>query len=79
MPMHTDRRRRRRGRRSELDWFGEDPWAEPNAYGSDSEDESYEGLFESESDDELFELDDPIEVWSDDPYDGWGPVRRRLR
>ncbi len=83
MPMHTDRRRRSRsgGRYSELDWFAEDPWAEPDsaALGTDDEDEWYPGLWEPTDDDEAWASDDATDPWSMDPYDGWGPVRRRRR
>ena len=79
MPMHTDRRRRRRGRRSTLDWFAEDPWAEPDAYTSDREDGGYGDLFETQDDDVMGDFDDPIEVWNEEPFDDWGPIRRRLR
>ena len=83
MPMHSDRRRhdRRRGRYSDLDWFAEDPWAEPDlaALERDNEDEWYPGLWEPTDDDEAWGLDDATDPSSEYPYDGWGPVRRRRR
>lgn len=81
MPMHTDRRRRgrRHGRYSDLDWFAEDPWAEPDlsALERDADDDWYPGLWES-TDDEVLVSDDP-DSWDEDQYDGWGPIRRRKR
>lgn len=82
MPMHSDRRRRGRsyGRHSELDWFAEDPWAEPDFAALDSgrDDEWYPGLWEPTDDDELW-LDGETDATGEDPYDGWGPVRPRKR
>ncbi len=83
MPMHNDRRRRHGGRQrySELDWFAEDPWAEPDlvALEADGEDEWLGGLWETTEDDQAWESDDAADPWSEDPYDGWGPVRRRRK
>lgn len=79
MPMHTDRRRRGRRSRSELDWFAEDPWGEPEtAAPDDIDDDWYPGLFQSDSDDH-WELDDGEGTWMEDPSDDWGPIRRRAR
>lgn len=77
MPKHRERRRRDKFRRSELDWFAEDPWAEPDldAMEHDEEDVWYPGLWEP--DDEELQSED-VDIYSpSDPYDGWGPVRRR--
>jgi hypothetical protein len=80
MPMQSDRTKRRRSRRyqSPLDWFAEDPWAEPDL--SALEDADLSGLedvdlagFEDSEDDEYEDEDES----SEDPYGGWGPVRRR--
>ena len=69
MPIRSDRmkRSRIRHRRSELDWFAEDPWAEPKR--TVREDEWDAGLMDSIDDDD----------WRDDDYDGWGPIRPRRR
>lgn len=81
MPMHSDRRRHGRGRRrrSELDWFAEDPWADPDvaALEGDDEEEWYPGLWEPGDDDSVWAAEDSADAWSEDPYDGWGPVRPR--
>ena len=81
MPMHTDRRRRGRSQRrhSDLDWFAEDPWGEPDvaALEGDAEDDWYPGLWEPSDDDDVWEADG--EASSEDPYDGWGPVRPRRK
>lgn len=81
MPMHNEGRGRGRSRegRSQLDWFGEDPWAETEleAYSGD-DDGWYPDLWEPDDDDEL-SSEHPEEAWTEDPYDGWGPVRRRQR
>ncbi len=82
MPMHTERRRRGRGhgRYSDLDWFGEDPWAEPDlaALERDADDEWYPGSWES-TDEDFLSADDVADSWNEDQYDGWGPIRRRKR
>lgn len=80
MPMHSDRTRRERIRRSrsDLDWFGEDPWADPDdAEAGLGEDDWY--LFAPEDEDlEGLEESDPDEAdWDEDPADDWGPIRRR--
>ena len=83
MPMHSERRRRGRSRRrnSALDWFSEDPWAEPDAAAldGDGEDEWYPGLSESTGDNDAWSDDELSDAWSDDPYDGWGPIRGRRK
>ena len=71
MPMRSDRMKRGRIRRrhSELDWFAEDPWAEPNppAAWKDKQDElDFESLGWSDDDE-----------YHEDDYDGWGPIRPR--
>ncbi len=80
MPMHIERRRknRSRGRYSELDWFAEDPWAEPDlaALERGEEDEWYPGLWEP-SDEETWRFEDSDDETDEDPFNGWGPVRRR--
>lgn len=74
MPMHNDRRKRRRAKREyrALDWFSEDPWAEPGSEPS-TEDENDLSLDSWGSEDEELDLS------AEDPYDGWGPVRPRGR
>ena len=83
MPMHNDRRGRKKGTRrySELDWFAEDPWAEPDlaALERDGEDEWIPSLWETTDDDQASGIDDVTDPWSEDPYDGWGPVRLRRK
>ena len=93
MPMRGDRtkRERDRSRNSELDWFAEDPWSDPElASLGDSQDDwepdlwgtNDEGLDDSlDLDDGLEDLDDEEEkeTMNEDDYDGWGPVRRRTK
>ena len=84
MPMRTQRTKggRNRNRSSEMDWFAEDPWADPeseaafeaaeldwspDAWGSTEED-----LEASDSDDEDRYSDEEV---ADD--DDWGPIRPR--
>lgn len=70
MPMRSNRmkRGRIRRRRSELDWFAEDPWAEPDpAAREDKQDEWDAGLMGLSDEDD----------WRDEDYDGWGPIRPR--
>lgn len=77
MRMRSDRmkRGRIRRRRSELDWFAEDPWAEPDpAAREDEQDEWDAGLIGLSDDDDWRDND-----WRDDDYDGWGPIRPRRR
>ena len=80
MPMRKDRTKRGRIRRhsSELDWFGEDPWAEPDRPASeDSLDDWHPALGSSNEDDfgdgDWIDEDEGIE----DSHDGWGPIRLR--
>lgn len=73
MPMRSDRMRRGRirRRRSELDWFAEDPWAEPNppaAWKGKQDKLDFESLGWSDDDE-----------YHEDDYDGWGPIRSRRR
>jgi hypothetical protein len=82
MPMHSDRRRHQRTRRrkSELDWFGEDPWADPESAASqDDEDDYYPGLWEPGNAEQAASgaQDDEMEAWDEDSFDDWGPVRLR--
>ena len=72
MPMRSDRmkRGRRRRRHSELDWFAEDPGAEPDPPAA-WKDKRNELDFES--------LDPSANDWRDEGYDGWGPIRSRRR
>lgn len=82
MPMHTDRRRRGRirQRHSDLDWFAEDPWAEPDlaALEQSFEDDWYPGLWEP-TDEENPSSEEETDPWDDDDHDGWGPVRPRRK
>ncbi len=80
MPKHTERGRRgRRRASSQLDWFSEDPWAEPSwdAAEQDDEDTWYPGLWEPDDEDKLSE--DLEGYLAAEPYDDWGPIRRRAR
>jgi hypothetical protein len=93
MPMRGDRTKhqRDRNRNSDLDWFAEDPWSDPElASLEDSHDDwepdlwgtNDEGLDDSlELDDGLEDLEDEEdkETMNEDDYDGWGPVRRRTK
>ena len=75
MPMHSDRRKkRRRGKRDyrALDWFSEDPWAEPAPGASDADVEDWSLDFFGADAEEL-------DLFIEDPHDGWGPVRPRGR
>lgn len=64
MPMRSDRlkRGRIRRRRSELDWFAEDPWAEPESAAQEDKQDGW---------------DSGLMGLSDDVYDGWSPIRLR--
>jgi hypothetical protein len=87
MPTRADKtkRERDRGRKSDLDWFAEDPWSDPNvASFEDSQDDREPDLWGSTDED----LDESLEDWDEgeeedlmdeDDYDGWGPVRRRTK
>jgi hypothetical protein len=84
MPMHNERRRhqRTRGRGSALDWFGEDPWGDPElAAFQDDEDEDYTDLWESSEEERAATAhdDDETEDWRDESFDDWGPIRARHR
>lgn len=82
MPMQNDRRKPRRARRyrSELDWFGEDPWADPSpqAPGDDWDDWNLDLQAFQEDDPDDADCSDADE-WNGDDHDGWGPVRARRR
>ena len=74
MPMHDDRRTRRRVKREyrALDWFSEDPWAETGSEASNLEESDWSlDSWDSE--------DQELDLFVEDPYDGWGPVRPRGR
>jgi hypothetical protein len=85
MPRYSDKRRRRpvRSRESALDWFAEDPWAEPEAasWEDDDGDDWYPGLYDPSDDVDAatWGAEEADEDWKDDPYDGWGPVRPRRK
>jgi hypothetical protein len=82
MPMRTDRTKRGRIRpsRSELDWFGEDPWGEQDEAMFTDADEAWDleafGSVEADVADLALSADDEEEE-EDDGYGDWGPVRRR--
>lgn len=79
MPMHSDRRRRGRRSRSELDWFAEDPWGETeSAAARDDDDDVYPGMWEPD-DDDLEAWDEAGGPWSEEPLDDWAPIRPRSR
>jgi hypothetical protein len=82
MPTHNERRRhqRTRGRGSALDWFGEDPWGDPElAAFQDDEDEDYADLWELSDEERAASAheDDEADDWNDEPFDDWGPIRAR--
>lgn len=86
MSTYSGNRGRVRGNRrsSELDWFGEDPWADGDdlKLDEDMQDDWYPGELELwEPGDEELKLDgeDEVELEDEDPHDGWGPIRRRGR
>ncbi|MGB5694374.1 MAG: hypothetical protein WBM46_01865 [Polyangiales bacterium] len=80
--MRTDRTKRGRIRpsRGELDWFGEDPWGEPDEAMFADADEAWDleafGSVEADVADLALSADDEEEE-EDDGYGDWGPVRRR--
>lgn len=76
MPMRSDRikRGRIRRRRSEIDWFAEDPWAEPDASAWEDEQDEWNADL-SESFEEDVSADD--DAGDNDEYEGWGPIRLR--
>ncbi|MGB8332579.1 MAG: hypothetical protein WCE62_20815 [Polyangiales bacterium] len=77
--MRTDRMKRGRIRRSsgDLDWFAEDPWAEPGSEMLDESVDDWDLDSLEATDEEDTGLGDDDE--GDDPerYDDWGPIRRR--
>lgn len=82
MPMRSDRTKRDRIRRhrSELDWFAEDPWAEPNRppaeYSLNDWHPGAWGSDEGDLDDEGWKGEDE---WNEDSDDEWGPIRPRRK
>lgn len=81
MPTRTNRtkRGRIRGSGSELDWFSEDPWGEPDeamfADADDAWDLEAFGSPDEDTADSVSEDDD--EEDDDENFGDWGPVRRR--
>lgn len=81
MPIRGDKTKRDRDhRRSELDWFAEDPWSDPGlASLEDSQDDWDPDVWGT--------MDEDSDAWSEseeegsdeDEHDGWGPVRRRAK
>jgi hypothetical protein len=82
MPMQNDRRKPSRARRyrSELDWFAEDPWAEPEQQASEDDwDEQIPNLW-AWNEDDLDEGDwNERDEWNEEDHDGWAPIRPRRR
>ena len=82
MPMRGDKTKRDRDHRpSELDWFAEDPWSDPDlASLGDSQDDWDPDLWgtSDESVDDWDESEENEES-DEDEHDGWGPVRRRTK
>jgi hypothetical protein len=80
MPMRSNTRKRGRIRRhrSELDWFGEDPWAEPDRPASEDSLDDWTpdawDLNENELGDGNWSDEDE---GNEDSHDGWGPIRPR--
>jgi len=76
MPMRSDRIKRGRIRRrlGELDWFAEDPWAEPDSSAWEHEQNARNAEL-SDSVGEYVSAED--DAWGDDEYEGWGPIRLR--
>lgn len=78
MPMRTDRTKRGRNRRSssDLDWFGEDPWAERGemTFGDGEDDWDLDSLQATDEESAGFSADgEDDQEGSDD----WGPIRHR--
>lgn len=75
MPSRTHRTKgskHRRGPRA-LDWFAEDPWAEPDSASFDSATLDWNlGPFDSSED-----IDDPSSDDDEEYDDDWGPIRLR--
>jgi len=78
MPMRTDRTKRGRIRRSssDLDWFSEDPWAEPGeaTFGDGDDDWDLGSLQATDEENAGFNADDEDDQ---ERSDDWGPIRRR--
>ena len=82
MPTQNDRRKPGRARRyrSELDWFGEDPWAEPDPQASEDDwDQQIPNLWASNEDDPDEGDWNERDEWNEEDHDGWGPIRPRRR
>lgn len=80
MPMRNTRTRRSRSQShgSELDWFAEDPWADPDRASSEESSDDWEAELMAEDDDSLidgFWADEDGEPEAD--LDDWGPIQRR--
>lgn len=80
MRMHREKRRggRIRRHRSELDWFAEDPWAEPEGPAAAQSLEDWSEDFEDLIRNDLDDVDSSEDEESDeDEYGGWGAIRPR--
>jgi len=82
MPIRGDRTKRDRDRRhSELDWFAEDPWSDPDLASLEDSQDDWDPELWGTSDEALDDWDESEEDEEsdedEDEHDGWGPVRRR--
>lgn len=78
--MRSTRTRRGRSQRhgSELDWFAEDPWADPDRPSSeDSSDDWESGLVASDDDSFIDGFWAEEDGEPEDDLDDWGPIQRR--
>lgn len=91
MPMRGDKTKRERdGRKSDLDWFAEDPWSDPDLASFEDSQDDWDpetwGTVDEELDQSLADWDEEEDDESsseessgEDDYGGWGPVRRRTK
>lgn len=83
--MRTDRpnRRRDKSRNSELDWFAEDPWGDPDTdlTAFDDDDADYPGMWgqSEDSEEEDWTVHEDGDQWNEDAHDGWGAIRSRRK
>ncbi len=81
MPMRSEgtRRGRLHRRRSEMDWFEEDPWADPNCQPSEDSLNDWEPLLLDSEDEPRVDGSWTDDEEIDDDPDDWGPIRLRHR
>jgi len=79
MPMRTDKTKRGRIRRSnsDLDWFAEDPWAEPGEAMFEDSSDDWDLSSMQATDEEGTGLGADDEEDEPESADNWGPIRRR--